>query len=104
MGPVVAISRFTSGEQIIHEANNTIYGLIAWLHTKDYERAVRIINVLQTGNAWVNLYSTILHSIPFGGYSRAALTGSAAPRCWRTTRTASRCTSTWASRHRTDGV
>lgn len=72
-GPVVCISKFSTEEEVLHLANDTTYGLAAAVHTKDYERALRITNGLKTGTAWVNMYNFVHWSIPFGGCKQSGL-------------------------------
>jgi aldehyde dehydrogenase (NAD+) len=72
-GPVVAIAKFTSEEEVIALANDTTYGLAAGIHTKDYERAIRVTNALQAGTTWVNMYNFVHWSIPFGGYKESGI-------------------------------
>lgn len=72
-GPVVAISKFSSESEVLKLANDTSYGLAAAVHTKDYERAVRVTNALQAGTTWVNMYNFVHWSIPFGGYKESGL-------------------------------
>ncbi|KAJ5204610.1 aldehyde dehydrogenase [Penicillium cinerascens] len=72
-GPVVAISKFSSEEEVLTLANDSTYGLAAAVHTKDYERAVRMINALKAGTTWVNMYNMVHWSIPFGGYKESGI-------------------------------
>ncbi|KAF2635187.1 aldehyde dehydrogenase [Massarina eburnea CBS 473.64] len=72
-GPVVCISKFSTEEEVLELANDTTYGLAAAVHTKDYERALRITNGLKAGTAWVNMYNFVHWSIPFGGYKQSGL-------------------------------
>lgn len=72
-GPVVAISKFSEESQVLQHANNTTYGLAAAVHTKDYERAVRVTNALKAGTTWVNMYNFVHWSIPFGGFKQSGL-------------------------------
>lgn len=67
-GPVVAIAKFKTEEEVIELANDTTYGLAAGIHTKDYERAIRVTSALEAGTTWVNMYNFVHWSIPFGGY------------------------------------
>lgn len=48
-------------------------GLAAGIHTKDYERAIRMTNGLKAGTAWVNMYNFVHWSIPFGGYKESGI-------------------------------
>ncbi|KAL5340968.1 Aldehyde/histidinol dehydrogenase [Aspergillus crustosus] len=72
-GPVVCISKFTSEAAVLHEANNTNYGLAAAVFTKDYERAIRVTNALKAGTTWVNLYNLVHWSMPFGGFKESGI-------------------------------
>ncbi|KAL4803339.1 aldehyde dehydrogenase domain-containing protein, partial [Aspergillus unguis] len=72
-GPVVAIAKFSSEEEVIKQANNTTYGLAAACHTKDYERAIRVTNALRAGTTWVNMYNFVHWSVPFGGYKESGI-------------------------------
>lgn len=65
-GPVVAIAKFKTEEEVIELANDTSYGLAAGLHTKDYERALRVTGELEAGTVWVNMYNFVHWSMPFG--------------------------------------
>jgi len=66
-GPVVAVAKFSTEDQVLEAANNTTYGLAAGIFTKDYERAVRVTSQLRAGTAWVNMYNFVHWSMPFGG-------------------------------------
>ena len=72
-GPVVSIGRFSSEEEVIKHANDTTYGLAAGIHTKDYERAIRVTGQLNAGTTWVNMYNFVHWSIPFGGYKESGI-------------------------------
>lgn len=72
-GPVVCISKFSAEDEVLELANDSSYGLAAAVHTKDYERAVRVTGALQAGTTWVNMYNFVHHSIPFGGYKESGL-------------------------------
>lgn len=72
-GPVVVVSKFKSEEEVIELANDTAYGLAAGIHTKDYERAVRVTNALKAGTTWVNMFNFVHWSMPFGGYKESGI-------------------------------
>ena len=65
-GPVVTIHKFNDEKDVIRQANDTTYGLAAGIHTKDYERAVRVTNKLKAGTTWVNMFNFVHWSLPFG--------------------------------------
>lgn len=58
-GPVVCISRFGSEDEVVARANDSTYGLAAAVHTRDYERAVRVTGALKAGTTWVNMYNVV---------------------------------------------
>lgn len=72
-GPVVAIAKFKTEEEVLELANDTSYGLASGIFTKDLERAVRVTNALQAGTAWVNMYNFVHWSMPFGGYKESGI-------------------------------
>ena len=72
-GPVVCIVPFSSESEVLQAANDTRYGLAAAIHTKDYERAIRMTNGLKAGTTWVNMYNLIHYSMPFGGYKESGI-------------------------------
>ena len=72
-GPVVCIVPFSSESEVLKAANDTRYGLAAAVHTKDYERAIRMTNGLKAGTTWVNMYNLVHYSIPFGGYKESGI-------------------------------
>lgn len=72
-GPVVTISKFSTEAEVLEQANDTNYGLAAAVHTKDYERSVRMTNALKAGTTWVNMYNFVHWSVEFGGYKQSGL-------------------------------
>lgn len=70
-GPVVCAMPFKSEEEVIHEANDSIYGLAAGVWTKDIDKAHRVTGKLRTGTVWVNCYNVFDASLPFGGYKQS---------------------------------
>ncbi|KAF9873938.1 Aldehyde dehydrogenase [Colletotrichum karsti] len=72
-GPVVAISKFSTEEEVLELANDSSYGLAAAVHTSDYARAIRMTNALQAGTTWVNMFNFVHYSIPFGGFKESGI-------------------------------
>jgi len=66
-GPVLAISRFESFEAAISLANGTEFGLAAYIWTRNLQNAHRAAAQLVVGNIWVNGFTGIPASVPFGG-------------------------------------
>ncbi len=67
-GPVVALIPFDDEEEAIAIANDTAYGLTAGLWTGNIGRAHRVSNQIEAGSVWVNTYSFVRWSLPYGGF------------------------------------
>jgi succinate-semialdehyde dehydrogenase/glutarate-semialdehyde dehydrogenase len=66
-GPLAAISRFKTQEEVLTKANDTEFGLAAFVFTQDVDRAINVAEALETGMVGINngLLSNI--AAPFGG-------------------------------------
>ncbi len=72
-GPVAAIQKFSDEDAVSKKANNTEFGLIAYLHTADPKRIYRLSRALQFGMVAVNRTKVTGAPIPFGGYKQSGL-------------------------------
>ncbi len=72
-GPVAGVARFTSEAEVVARANETVYGLAAYLYTRDHDRICRITNSLAYGMIAVNCVKMTGHPIPFGGVKESGL-------------------------------
>ncbi|OIN12227.1 aldehyde dehydrogenase [Oceanisphaera psychrotolerans] len=70
-GPVLGVTRFTSEQEVIAMANDSVYGLGAGLWTRDLGRAHRVSKLLRAGLVWVNCYADGDISVPFGGVKQS---------------------------------
>ncbi|MGZ4906826.1 MAG: NAD-dependent succinate-semialdehyde dehydrogenase [Halobacteriota archaeon] len=66
-GPVAPIITFDAEDDVIESANNTPYGLAAYLYTRDIGRAIRIAEQLEFGMVGVNSTRIAAVEAPFGG-------------------------------------
>lgn len=66
-GPVAAISGFDTEEEGIAAANDTEYGLAAYIYTRSLDRALRVAEALETGLVGVNRGVISDPAAPFGG-------------------------------------
>jgi succinate-semialdehyde dehydrogenase/glutarate-semialdehyde dehydrogenase len=66
-GPVAPIFRFSTDEEGLAMANDTEYGLVAYLFTQDLSRAVKAAEGLQTGMVGLNQGVVSNPAAPFGG-------------------------------------
>lgn len=72
-GPVLAVSSFSSEEEVLNAANDTEYGLIAYLHTHDPDRIYRMSRGLSFGMVAVNRTKVTGPPIPFGGFKQSGI-------------------------------
>lgn len=70
-GPVVALTTFSSTEEAIEIANDTIYGLGAGVWSRDAHELFQVPRAIQAGRVWVNQYNTYPAHAPFGGVKQS---------------------------------
>ncbi len=66
-GPVLSVIRFHDEEEAIRLANDTRFGLAAYVHTRDLVRAHRVVDDLEAGYIGVNAFPPMPATAPFGG-------------------------------------
>mgnify|MGYP000045588788 CR=1 FL=1 len=66
-GPVLSIIGYGSVDEAIAIANDTVYGLSAYVSSADKDRAIGVAKELKAGNVHINGASTNFMA-PFGGY------------------------------------
>ena len=72
-GPVVSAIPFDDMDEVIKQANQTIYGLGGGICTTDVRKAHKVAHALKTGNVWINTYNLTEPASPFGGYKQSGL-------------------------------
>jgi succinate-semialdehyde dehydrogenase/glutarate-semialdehyde dehydrogenase len=70
-GPVAPVATFSGEQEAIDWANNTEYGLVAYVYTRDLGRAFRVIEGLQTGMVGLNQGMVSNAAAPFGGVKQS---------------------------------
>jgi len=70
-GPVVSVITFKDEDDLIKQANDTIYGLSAGIWTQDITRAHRFAREIKAGVIWINTYNMFNAASPFGGYKQS---------------------------------
>ncbi|MBZ0254367.1 MAG: aldehyde dehydrogenase family protein, partial [Candidatus Methylomirabilis sp.] len=70
-GPVSAVIRWKDEEDLVRQANDTIFGLAAAVWTKDVKKAHRVARAIKAGTVWVNCYNAFDSASPFGGYKQS---------------------------------
>jgi succinate-semialdehyde dehydrogenase/glutarate-semialdehyde dehydrogenase len=72
-GPVAAIMTFETEEDVIAAANDTEYGLIAYVYTRDLSRGLRVSERLESGMIGLNRGLVSDPAAPFGGIKQSGL-------------------------------
>jgi len=70
-GPVAPVARFSTEEQALDAANRTEYGLVAYVYTRDFERALRVSERLESGMVGLNQGVVSNPAAPFGGVKQS---------------------------------
>ena len=72
-GPVVCVTPFDDEAQAVALANDTSYGLAAYLWTRDLARAHRLAGAVEAGMTWINSHNVRDLRTPFGGVKASGL-------------------------------
>lgn len=72
-GPVAPVIVFDHEEEVITRANDSEYGLAAYLFTNDHDRANRMSNALEYGMVALNCVKITGAPVPFGGVKQSGL-------------------------------
>lgn len=70
-GPVAPIKTFSTEDEAITAANDTEFGLVAYVFTRDIKRALRVVEGLQTGMVGLNQGLVSNPAAPFGGVKQS---------------------------------
>jgi succinate-semialdehyde dehydrogenase / glutarate-semialdehyde dehydrogenase len=72
-GPVAPVTSFDSEEEAVAAANDTEYGLVAYVFTRDLKRALRVCEGLETGMVGLNQGMVSNAGAPFGGVKQSGM-------------------------------
>ncbi len=72
-GPVLVAMPFDTEDDLLAQANDSLYALAAGIWTRDYKRAWRIARAVQAGTVWINTYKQFSIATPFGGWRASGL-------------------------------
>jgi phenylacetaldehyde dehydrogenase len=71
-GPVVCAMPFREmNDDLVKQANDTIYGLAAGIWTRNVSKAHNLAARLKAGTVWINCYNIFDAALPFGGYKQS---------------------------------
>ncbi len=71
--PVAGITAYANDDQVIEMANDTEYGLAAYIYTHDIRRIWKIMRALEFGMVSVNSVKMTGPPVPFGGVKHSGL-------------------------------
>jgi succinate-semialdehyde dehydrogenase/glutarate-semialdehyde dehydrogenase len=72
-GPVAPVTSFVTEDHAVAAANDTPYGLVAYVYTRDLARAVRVCERLEAGMIGLNQGIVSNPAAPFGGVKHSGL-------------------------------
>ncbi|AZU64452.1 NAD-dependent succinate-semialdehyde dehydrogenase [Neobacillus mesonae] len=72
-GPVAPLISFETEEEVINQANNTVYGLAAYFYTQNIRRAIRVSEALEFGIIGMNDAVPAVPQAPFGGFKESGV-------------------------------
>ncbi|KAJ4000139.1 aldehyde dehydrogenase [Lentinula boryana] len=70
-GPVSVVIKFEDRQDVIRQANDTIYGLAAAVFTQNISQAFEVGHALKAGT--VNCYNEVSAAVPFGGFKQSGI-------------------------------
>lgn len=72
-GPVLGVMPFKTNEEAIEMANDSIYGLAAYVFSENVGTALRIAESFEAGSVWINNIHRSYHDVPFGGVKQSGM-------------------------------
>ncbi|MEW2387960.1 aldehyde dehydrogenase family protein [Streptomyces venezuelae] len=72
-GPVLVALPFDDEDDLVRQANSSMYGLACGIWTRDHRAAWRIARRVDAGTVWINTYKQFSISTPFGGMKDSGL-------------------------------
>jgi gamma-glutamyl-gamma-aminobutyraldehyde dehydrogenase/4-guanidinobutyraldehyde dehydrogenase/NAD-dependent aldehyde dehydrogenase len=70
-GPVLSVIGFSTAEEAVSIANDSIYGLAAAVWTSNINTAHKVARALKAGSVWINHYDGGDMTAPFGGFKQS---------------------------------
>ncbi|NEB74768.1 aldehyde dehydrogenase family protein [Streptomyces sp. SID14478] len=72
-GPVLVALPFDDEDDLVAQANDSVYGLACGIWTRDHRAAWRLARRIDAGTVWINTYKQFSISTPFGGMKDSGL-------------------------------
>ncbi|SFB28824.1 betaine-aldehyde dehydrogenase [Lentibacillus halodurans] len=72
-GPVITVETFTTEEEAVRLANDSIYGLSGGVFTNDIAKAERCVAKMRMGTVWINEFNLYFPHAPWGGFKQSGI-------------------------------
>ncbi len=72
-GPVIGIMPFKTNEEATDLANDSEYGLAAYVFSENLSIALRMAESFEAGSVWINNIHRSYHDVPFGGVKQSGI-------------------------------
>ena len=72
-GPVAPLISFETEEEVIAQANDTIFGLAAYIYTENISRIFKVSEQLEYGMVGMNSTAISNEVVPFGGVKQSGV-------------------------------
>ncbi|MFJ9815276.1 aldehyde dehydrogenase family protein [Streptomyces sp. NPDC101151] len=72
-GPVLVALPYDDEDDLVRQANDTVYGLACGIWTSDHRAAWRLARRIDAGTVWINTYKQFSASTPFSGWKASGL-------------------------------
>ncbi|MFQ3318555.1 MAG: aldehyde dehydrogenase (NAD+) [Natronomonas sp.] len=72
-GPVLSVIKWSDYDEMMAQANDTVYGLASGVWTRSLDNAKKSIDDLEAGTVWVNTYNDMFEPGPYGGYKQSGM-------------------------------
>lgn len=72
-GPIAAVRIFDTEDEVVTLANETIYGLVSYIYTRDIARGLRVAEAMDSGMVGLNRGVVSEAAAPFGGTKQSGL-------------------------------
>lgn len=72
-GPVLVALPFDDLDDLVAQANDSVYGLACGIWTRDFAAAYRLARRIEAGTVWINTYKQFSIATPFGGMKESGM-------------------------------
>ncbi|MFC0524917.1 betaine-aldehyde dehydrogenase [Pontibacillus salicampi] len=72
-GPIITVEKFSSEQEAVKLANDSIYGLAGGVFTNDIAKAERCAAKMRMGTVWINEFNLYFPHAPWGGYKQSGI-------------------------------